>query len=333
MPNIIKRPGWYIPEKLVTPEKAYRNRRAFLRQMSLAGVGLMAGMGAACSRAEEEFLSASGAGAGTEVEKATSAVRKGYPFPRNPEFDPKWRITGEDYATGYNNFYEFTTSKTRVKRLTGKFVISPWEVEIGGLCNKPMKISVDELVSSMPMEERVYRFRCVEAWSMIVPWTGFPLRKLLEKVEPKSEAKFVKFQTFYRPDQAPGFEDLESYPWPYTEGLWMDEAMNPLTLVTTGMYGKPLPKQNGAPIRMVIPWKYGYKSIKSVVKIELVAKQPPTLWETPAPDEYPFESNVNPNVDHPRWSQATERIVDTGNRAKTLMYNGYGDYVAKLYNA
>lgn len=332
MPNIIKRPGWYIPERLVTPENVYRNRRRFLREMGFAGAGVLAALATGCKEGIEERVQIAGAAPAVET-KAQSSRAKGYPFPRNPDFNPKLRITDEEVATGYNNFYEFTTSKTRVKRLTDKFVISPWEVEIGGLCEKPMKVSVDELVASMPMEERVYRFRCVEAWSMVVPWTGFPLSKLLEKVQPKSEAKFVKFTTFYRPEQAPGFKELESYPWPYTEGLRMEEAMNPLTLVTTGMYGKPMPKQNGAPIRLVVPWKYGYKSIKSVVKMELVAKQPSTLWESLAPNEYPFESNVNPNVDHPRWSQATERVVDTGNRVKTLLYNGYGDYVADLYKA
>jgi sulfoxide reductase catalytic subunit YedY len=310
MPNVIVRPGWYLPEKLATPEGVYRNRRKFLKELGFSGAGVLLG----------------------SAKLSAAEAAKGYPYARNPAFKGDgMRITDEEYATGYNNFYEFTTSKTRVKRLTNRFVISPWELEIGGLVAKPLKATVDELVASMPMEERVYRFRCVEAWSMIVPWTGFPLSKLIEKVQPKSEAKFVKFTTFHRPDQAPGFAEQPNYPWPYTEGLRMDEAMNPLTLVTTGMYGKALPKQNGAPIRMVVPWKYGYKSIKSVVKIELVAQQPKTLWESLAPDEYPFESNVNPKVDHPRWSQKTERIIDTGNRMNTQLYNGYGEYVAKLY--
>jgi len=309
MPNVITRPGWYLPEKLATPESVYRNRRRFLKELSIIGTASL-------------FTST----------HAAESTAKGYPYPRNTTFAGKdLRITDEEYATGYNNFYEFTTSKTRVKRLTDRFVISPWDLEIAGLVDKPLKTTVDELVASMPLEERVYRFRCVEAWSMIVPWTGFPLSKLIEKVSPKSEAKFIKFTTFHRPEQAPGFAELKNYPWPYTEGLRMDEAMNPLTLVTTGMYGKPLPKQNGAPLRIVVPWKYGYKSIKSVVKIEFVAEQPKTLWESLAPDEYPFESNVNPKVDHPRWSQKTERIIDTGNRINTQMFNGYGEYVAKLY--
>ena len=309
MPNVITRPGWYLPEKLATPESIFRNRRRFLKELGIIGSASL-------------FAST----------HAAESAAKGYPYPRSATFAGKdLRITDEEYATGYNNFYEFTTSKTRVKRLTDRFVISPWDLEITGLVDKPLKTTVDELVATMPLEERVYRFRCVEAWSMIVPWTGFPLSKLIEKVRPKSEAKFVKFTTFFRPEQAPGFNELKNYPWPYTEGLRMDEAMNPLTLVTTGMYGKPLPKQNGAPLRIVVPWIYGYKSIKSVFKIEFVADQPKTLWESLAPDEYPFESNVNPKVDHPRWSQKTERIIDTGNRINTQMFNGYGEYVAKLY--
>ena len=312
MPNVIVRPGWFLPEKLATPEAVYRNRRKFLKELGFSGAGVLL--------------------ASANVHAADGTGKAGYPYPRNPQFNGEGlRITDEEYATGYNNFYEFTTSKTRVKRLTDRFVISPWELEIGGLVEKPLKTNVDELIASMPLEERVYRFRCVEAWSMIVPWTGVPLSKLIEKVQPRSDAKFVKFTTFFRPEQAPGFAEQPSYPWPYTEGLRMDEAMHPLTLVTTGMYGKPLPKQNGAPLRIVVPWKYGYKSIKSIVKIELVADQPKTLWESLAPDEYPFESNVNPKVDHPRWSQKTERIIDTGNRVNTQLYNGYGNYVAKLY--
>jgi methionine sulfoxide reductase catalytic subunit len=321
MPNVITRPGWFLPEKCITPEGLYRNRRAFLKQMGFSGVGLlMSGFGASP-------LLAAG-----EDSAASSSKKKSYPFARNPEFAPSLRITAEEYATGYNNFYEFTTSKTGVKRLTGRFVISPWEIEVGGLVEKPAKLTVDDLVATMPMEERVYRFRCVEAWSMVVPWTGFPLSKLIEKLNPKPEAKFIKFTTFMRPEQAPGFADYPNYPWPYTEGLRMDEAMNPLALVVTGMYGKPLPKQNGAPIRLIVPWKYGYKSPKSIVRIDFVAEQPKTLWETLAPDEYPFESNVNPKVPHPRWLQSTERVIDTGNRINTQMYNGYGDYVAKLYS-
>ncbi|MGV3772838.1 MAG: protein-methionine-sulfoxide reductase catalytic subunit MsrP [Verrucomicrobiales bacterium] len=326
MAHIIKRSGWHIPEKFVTPEKVYQNRRLFLKQMGFLGSALTAGI-IGCGKPESHAQEAL-----EQTNVAGKVAAPKYPFKRNPEFNPAWDISEEKYATTYNNFYELTTSKTRVVKLVDKFVIDPWSIDIGGLVEKPMKVDVNELLAMMPVEERVYRFRCVEAWSMIVPWTGFPLSALLAKVSPKAEARFVKFQTFYRPEQAPGFADT-NYPWPYTEGLRLDEAMNPLTLVTTGIYGKPLPKQNGAPVRLVVPWKYGYKSIKSIVKIELVAEQPKTLWESLAPHEYPFESNVNPKVPHPRWSQAYERLIDTGDRAATLPYNGYGKFVADLYKA
>ena len=311
MSNLILRPQWWIPNRQITPEKVFANRRDFLRQLGMLGAG--AAMGAMSLRAEDK-----------------PALPKGYPYARNPKYDPDWRLTDEKIAAKYNNFYEFTTVKAAVHRMVDKFIIDPWPIEIGGLVEKPIKVDVADLISQMPMEERVYRFRCVEAWSMTVPWTGFPLASLLKKVQPKAEAKFVRFQTFFRPDQAPGFAET-NYPWPYTEGLRLDEAMHPLTMLVTGIYGKPLPKQHGAPIRVVVPWKYGYKSIKSIVKIELVDKQPSTLWETLAPKEYPFESNVNPAVPHPRWSQATERLIDTGGRANTQPFNGYGTEVASLY--
>jgi methionine sulfoxide reductase catalytic subunit len=318
MANIIRRPGWHIPERLVTSEKAFFNRRAFLKQMGLAGAGLAA------------FPPCLHAARQTAVASALPSARK-HPAPRNPKFNPRWRLTDEKVAANYINFYEFSMAKDRVVGLMGKFITAPWQIEIGGLVEKPMTLDAEELIDMMELEERIYRFRCVEAWAMIVPWTGFQLSKLLEKVKPAGEAKFVQFKTFNRPDQAPGMARLPNYPWPYTEGLRLDEAMNPLTMVVTGIYGKPLPKQHGAPLRMVVPWKYGYKSIKSIVKIELVDTQPATLWETLAPQEYPFESNVDPTVPHPRWSQATERMIDTGQRVRTHMFNGYGDYVQHLY--
>lgn len=318
MANIIVPPRWQIAERDVTPEPVFRNRRRFLQQLGLAGVGLLA----ATSR-----------GFGRESAPVPGAPPGGgYPAPRNPKFnDPKLAVTPEEFPTHYNNFYEFSTTKNRVHQLVGKFTTDPWNVEISGLCEQPMTVDARELATQFPLEERVYRFRCVEAWAMVVPWTGFPLAKLIAKARPKSEAKFLRFVTANKPDQMPGIARLAEYPWPYTEGLRLDEATNDLVLVATGLYGKPLPKQNGAPLRIVVPWKYGYKSIKSVVKIEFVARQPATLWETLAPDEYPFESNVNPAVRHPRWSQATERLIDTGDRVATLPYNGYGEFVAGLY--
>ena len=310
MANIILRPGWHIPEKCVTPEGVFRNRRQFLKDLGFVGAAAL------LARAVE----------------AADADGKKYPFPRSKDFSPDVKLTDEREAGTWNNFYEFSTGKREVHKLTGKFVTEPWPVDVGGLCEKPIKVDVKELLETMPMEERVYRFRCVEAWSMTVPWTGFPLSKLIEKAQPKSDSKFVRFMTAMRREEMPGIAMLPNYPWPYTEGLRMDEAMHPLTMVVTGIYGKPLPKQHGAPIRIIVPWKYGYKSIKSVEKIEFVAKQPATLWETLAPDEYPFESNVNPNVPHPRWSQATEWILGNQSlRVRTKIYNGYGDHVAKLY--
>lgn len=310
MPNIIKRAPWSLPENLVTPENVFRNRRIFLKQL---------GATSAAAIASPALLAAE--------------LKKGYPYPRSSTFNPGWKLTDEKVAGSYINFYEFSLQKDKVTQLTGKFVTSPWPIEVSGLCEKPMTIDASELVETMPLEERVYRFRCVEAWAMIVPWTGFPLSKLIERAKPKPEAKFVRFETANRPAQMPGISAMKNYPWPYFEGLRMEEAMHPLTLVATGIYGKPLPKQHGAPIRVVVPWKYGYKSIKSIVKVEFVEKQPKTFWETLQPEEYPFESNVNPAVPHPRWSQATERMIDTGDRVRTKPFNGYAEQVANLYKA
>ena len=323
MVNSIIRPDWHLPARLVTPEAVFLNRRAFLREMGFAGVGLLGARFVCTAQA-------------TAAETASSAPPAGappsnsYPAPRNPEFNPNWTVTNEKVAGRYNNFYEFTLSKD-VYRYVDKFVTAPWPIQIGGLVEKPMTVDAMDLAERFGLEERVYRLRCVEAWAMIVPWAGFQFSRLIEKAMPKPEAKFVRFETFNRPEQSPGMGSAPNYPWPYFEGLRLDEAMNPLTLVATGVYGKPLPKQHGAPIRLVVPWKYGYKSIKSIVKIEFIAGQPKTFWETLQPEEYPFESNVNPNVPHPRWSQATERLIDTGDRVKTQLYNGYGKHVARLY--
>ena len=309
MANVIIRPSWYLSERQVTPEREWMHRRRFVATLGLAGMGWMGGLA-----------------------RMDGAQKQGYPYPRNKSFEATVPLTDETVAGTYNNFYEFSLDKKKVKELVGTLVTDPWPIEIRGLVEQPMTIDVAELVATMPMEERVYRFRCVEAWAMVVPWTGFPLSKLLEKVRPKPEAKFVRFITFNRPEQAPGMARMKHYPWPYFEGLRMDEAMHPLTLLATGIYGKPMPKQHGAPIRVVVPWKYGYKSAKSIVTIELVSEQPKTFWETLAPDEYPFESNVDPKVPHPRWSQATERMIDTGDRVRTLPFNGYGETVARLYS-
>jgi methionine sulfoxide reductase catalytic subunit len=296
--------GWEIPEREVTPEHAYLNRRQLL---------LAAG-----------FLTTGG---------LLSAAKDPYPAKRNPEFRMDRPITSEQAATSYNNFYEFhAEDKTAVKNLVGSFVTSPWSIEVAGLVAKPQKFEVDALLASMPLEERVYAFRCVEAWSMVVPWTGFPLAELIKRVQPRPEAKWVRFVTAKRPDQMPGINRYNWYPWPYFEALRMDEAMNPLTMVVTGLYGKPLPKQNGAPIRIVTPWKYGYKSPKSIERIEFVSRQPSTFWNQLQPAEYGFYSNVNPNKPHPRWSQAQEKVLPTMELRKTDMYNGYEKWVTAMYN-
>ena len=299
--------GWEIPEREATPEDVYHNRRQILRA---AG-----------------FLAAAPLAALANQEKTI------YPAKRNPEFKLDRPITPEWAAISYNNYYEFhPTDKQRAKDFTGKFVTSPWKIEIKGLVNKPQTLDLDDLFKTMPVEERLYRFRCVEAWAMAVPWTGFPFSELIKRVDPKPEARYVRFVTVNRPDQMPGMKMAPWYPWPYFEGLRLDEAMNPLTMLVTGLYGKPLPKQNGAPIRVIVPWKYGYKSIKSIVTIEFTAKQPQTFWNQLQPAEYGFYSNVNPKKPHPRWSQAQEKLIPTMEVRPTLLYNGYEEWVAGLYN-
>jgi sulfoxide reductase catalytic subunit YedY len=233
--------------------------------------------------------------------------------------------------TNYNNYYEFTTDKAGVNPMSKDFKTSPWEVKVDGLVNKPQTYGIEDLLKKFPQEERIYRLRCVEAWSMVIPWMGFPLSALLKEVEPLSSAKYVGFQTIFDPDQMPG-QKSRFYPWPYQEGLRLDEAMHDLTILATGLYGKPMPNPNGAPIRLVVPWKYGFKSIKAIIRIELVAEQPDTMWSTIAPHEYGFYSNVNPEVSHPRWSQASERRIGEGGRRPTLMFNGYAEEVAHLYD-
>lgn len=232
--------------------------------------------------------------------------------------------------TTYNNFYEFSTDKREVATLAAGWVTSPWEVEVGGLVRNPGTFGMEDLLARFDQEERIYRMRCVEAWSMVIPWQGFPLRKLLEVVEPTADAKYVRFETVMDTENMPGLSS-RWYDWPYVEGLRLDEAMNDLTLLATGIYGKELLPQNGAPIRLVIPWKYGLKGIKSIVKIDLVEEQPTSLWMAAAPKEYGFYANVNPEVSHPRWSQATERRIGQSGRIPTLKFNGYEEQVAYLY--
>jgi sulfoxide reductase catalytic subunit YedY len=226
-------------------------------------------------------------------------------------------------------FFEFSTAKNAYQHV-GDFAVQPWQVRVDGLVESPQTFDLDDLLRSLPLEERIYRFRCVEAWSMVVPWTGFPLHRLLDIVRPTAAARYVRFTSFLDLEQAQNQRHIH-WPWPYREGLTLEEAHNELTLLATGIYGEPLPKQNGAPVRLVVPWKYGYKSIKSITRIELVDEQPSTFWNTLEPDEYDFVSNVDPAVPHPRWSQKREQLIDTGERIDTLPYNGYGEYVAPLY--
>jgi sulfoxide reductase catalytic subunit YedY len=241
------------------------------------------------------------------------------------------KLNAFEEITGYNNFYEFGTGKNDPQRYAGRMKTTPWTVKIDGLCAKPAEYQLDDLIKPIQLEERIYRLRCVEAWSMVIPWVGVPLSSVLKRAEPQAKATFVEFTTLLRPSEMPG-QSQPALRWPYTEGLRMDEAMNPLTILAVGLYGKTLLNQNGAPIRLVVPWKYGFKSIKSIVRIRLVDKMPGTAWSDENPSEYGFYSNVNPNVDHPRWSQRTERrIPGLFKNHPTLMFNGYGDQVASMY--
>jgi sulfoxide reductase catalytic subunit YedY len=238
-------------------------------------------------------------------------------------------LTKEEVAAEYNNFYEFGSKKT-IAWLAQRLKIRPWQVKVEGLVHKPTTFDIDALIRAMPLEERLYRFRCVEAWAMAVPWTGFPLSALIQKVAPKSDAKYVKLTTFM--DRSVALGQLQVwYPWPYVEALTMKEAVNDLTLLATGIYGHPLPKQHGAPLRLVVPWKYGFKNIKSIVSIAFTRERPKTFWETVGPSEYGFWANINPGVAHPRWSQAEERMLGTDEKRPTKLFNGYGDWVASLY--
>ena len=294
----------------ITPKQVYLSRRDFMKAASVVtGAALLT----ACAPSV-----ADNSQNGTPVPTSTATDELGNP------------VNAYKDITNYNNYYEFTTDKQGVAGLAKDFKITPWTIEVGGLVKNPKTFAIEDLLKLFPQQERIYRLRCVEAWSMVIPWEGFTLAGLLKMVEPTSDAKYVRFETVFRPNEMPGQND-PSYPWPYQEGLRLDEAMNDLVFLATGMYGEPNVAQNGAPIRLVVPWKYGFKSIKSIVKIELVTEKPATMWNEIAPNEYGFYSNVNPNVDHPRWSQASERRIGELSRRPTLMFNGYGDQVASLY--
>ena len=284
----------------ITPEHLYLSRRQFI-----TGVGALA--------ASTLFLNACAAPQASPVGEELAD-----------------KPTPLDSVLNYNNYYEFTTSKDGIADLSRNLKITPWTVAVGGLVNKPQTFAIEDLLKKFPSEEHIYRLRCVEAWSMVIPWLGFPLANLLKEVAPTSEAKYVRFEALYDPEQMPG-QESNLFDWPYVEGLRLDEAMNPLALLSNGLYGKALQPQNGAPLRLVVPWKYGFKNIKAIVKIDLVEEMPVSLWMAASPNEYGFYANVNPDVSHPRWSQSSERRIGEANRRKTLLFNGYADEVAPLY--
>ncbi len=299
----------------ITPEQVWVNRRTLLASgLGMAAAGL------------------TGGAARTHAKELT-----GLDYRVAPEGPPVGEaLTPFADVTQYNNFYEFGTDKSDPAQYAHEMTTDPWTVSVGGLVNKPGKLHLEDILSGFDLEERIYRFRCVEAWSMVVPWIGFPLAKLLQRFEPTSDARFVRFRTLYRPSEMRGTRSFTAViDWPYQEGLRIDEAMHPLTLMTVGLYGKTLPNQSGAPLRLIVPWKYGFKSIKSIVAIDLLDEQPETSWQRLAPHEYGFYSNVNPEVDHPRWSQRFERRLPSSlfkpNRIPTQLFNGYAEQVAKLY--
>jgi len=297
----------------ITPKDAFLSRRDFIKAASIA---TSAALVTACAPS-------------TSVTSESPAAKS----VSTPSITDELGDPANTFAeiTNYNNYYEFSTNKQAVASLAKNFKTTPWTVEVGGLVNKPHTYGIEDLLKIFTVEERIYRLRCVEAWSMVIPWDGFKLSSLLDMVEPTSDAKYVRFETLLDKAQMQG-EGSHYYPWPYQEGLRLDEAMNELVILATGLYGEPNAPQNGAPLRLVVPWKYGFKSIKAIVKIELVAEKPATLWHEVAPTEYGFYANVNPNVNHPRWSQATERRIGDLNRRATLPFNGYGEQVAALYD-
>jgi sulfoxide reductase catalytic subunit YedY len=292
-----------VPSSEITPQHLYLSRR--------------------------EFITGLGVAAGATVLGACSPSLGAPPTPSGPD-EVGDKLTDYTSVTTYNNYYEFSLDKDGVDRLAQNLKLSPWQVTVGGLVDNPRTYDVDELSRLYPAQERVYRLRCVEAWSMVIPWLGFPLGDLLKAAVPTSRAKYVRFEALTAPDQMPG-QGNRGFQWPYVEGLRLDEAMHPLTLLSTGLYGKALLPQNGAPLRLVVPWKYGFKYIKAIVKMDLVAEMPVSLWMTASPGEYGFYANVNPDVPHPRWSQSTERRIGELSRRITLPFNGYGDRVASLY--
>jgi methionine sulfoxide reductase catalytic subunit len=310
--HVIRRRGWEIPERLATPEHVFFNRRAFLTASGAAALSLSPELALAQRIAD--------------LPDPTAHL---YPVKRNDKYALDRPITDEKVNNSYNNFYEFGSSKT-IAKAAQALRLRPWTIKIDGMVEKAQDIGLDELIRKIPLEERLYRHRCVEAWSMAVAWSGFPFAKLVDLAKPLSSAKYVRMETFLDPTVASG-QRQTWYPWPYVEGLTMAEATNELAFLVTGAYGKPVTKQMGAPLRLAVPWKYGFKSIKSIVRFHFTDQRPKSFWEALQASEYGFWANVNPQVPHPRWSQATEELIGLGERRPTLPFNGYGDYVAHLY--
>jgi sulfoxide reductase catalytic subunit YedY len=312
--NVIHRRGWEIPDRLATPKHLVFNRRSFL-------AGGASALALTSYPAKTQRVS--------DLAKLPDPSADLYPAKRNEKYVLDRPITDENINSNYNNFYEFNSSKS-VAAQAQALPIRPWMVKIDGMVEKPMEIGIDELIRKMTLEERTYRHRCVEAWSMAIAWTGFPFAKLIDLARPLGSAKYVRMETFNDPKVAPGLRQTW-YPWPYVEGLTMAEATNELSFLATGAYGHPIAKQQGAPLRLAVPWKYGFKSVKSIVRFSFTDKRPIGMWEALQSSEYGFWANVNPEVPHPRWSQASEEVIGTGERHPTLLFNGYGDYVAGLY--
>lgn len=326
--------SWEISENCITPESAFLNRRWFMQSLLGAGVSIAIAPGLiSCQNQTVKDSSEPSLEASLEASLKLPKLR----YRTNPSFNQLDRpLTANTLAGQYNNFYEFGGTK-EIWPKAQKLPLKDWQVRIEGLVKTPTTYDLDDLTKVFPLEERLYRFRCVEAWSMAIPWVGFPMRRIIEAVEPSSAAKYVRLTSFYDPQVGPGPQWFgKILPWPYTEGLRIEEMANDLAFFAVGIYGRELPKQHGAPIRAVLPWKYGFKGAKSIVKIEFVAERPKTFWHTVQPNEYDFEANVNPQVPHPRWSQAKERFIGAGpnfawEEKETLSYNGYGEFVASLY--
>jgi sulfoxide reductase catalytic subunit YedY len=314
---IRRRRGWELPESAATSEAAFWDRRRLVKTIAAGPIlapAVLGGLGNLPALAADEPDPSAGL----------------YPAKRNDRYTLDRPITDAKYSTTYNNFYEFSSEKDAWHEAQA-LKVRPWTIKIDGMVEQPMTLGIDDLLKKVSLEERLYRHRCVEAWSMAVPWTGFPMKALVDMARPLASAKYVRMVTFMDPKMAPE-QNKFFYPWPYVEGLTMAEATNELTFLVTGMYGKPVPKQDGAPLRLVTPWKYGFKSIKSIVQFEFTDKRPKGYWEALQGSEYGFWANVNPDVPHPRWSQASERVLGTNERKPTLIWNGYGDYVAAMYN-